>query len=115
MKNIVDHLLEIPVEDRDYSTWYYLVKVSGYNIRYMTKEMITQDIVNLAFKTYTMTIMTIPDKFKSYSLCKESVKKIGLLLKYVPNKLKTVGMCSIAVNETLLANEFVPDNIKELL
>ena len=55
-------------------------------------------------------MMVIPDHFKTYEMCNETVHIEPLSLEYVPYCFKTQGMCNEAVVHNPYTMRFIPDH-----
>ena len=112
------------------------LRQNGRLIKFVSDEVLSDDLCNLAIsenstainlvpsrflskETYENAFMhspsfsfsVIPDEYKTTEMCVEAVKAFGENLKYVPNGLKTLTICQMAVLSRGSALKYVPEEL----
>lgn len=84
------------------------VKKNGYEIEYVYKRIITQELCDIAFEQTHWSMQYIPEKYKTKKMCEMSINYNGLFLQFIPDKYKTQKLCDIAFKSNILSFPYIP-------
>ncbi len=89
------------------------VKISTFRaLSYVPKNIIDQEICNLAIESNIRNIEFVPKKFKTKDIIDRVIDFNGLCLKYIEKDLMNKEICEKAVMNNPLAIEYVPKKYK---
>jgi hypothetical protein len=93
-----------------------LYQYGGFALKSVPKDLIDEDMCDMAIGLSGYSLEYVPEKFKTERLCLKAVSDEGGALEYVPEDLKTIMLCSVAVETDMEnASYFVPEKIQTKL
>ena len=112
---IKPHLLK---PDEYYDLCLESVSENGWNMKYIPKQVQTQELCDAAIKSICWAIQFCKDKFKTYDNCFSAVKRNGQCIEHVPNQFIDEKMSLIAVQSRypcleLIQKEYVTQELCE--
>ncbi len=96
-------------KDQYYELCLESVLQSGWNIKYVPKEVQTQELADIACESCCWAIEHILDEFKTYKKCLSSVEQNGQTIQFVPRNLIDKKMCIAALESKYTCLEYIPD------
>jgi hypothetical protein len=95
------------------------VTENGWNMKYILKEIQTQELVDAAIKSICWAIQFSLDEFKTYENCLSAVRRNGQTLEYVPKHFIDKEMCELAAKSRYpclnhIPKEFLTQEICEM-
>lgn len=94
----------------------YILNKNGCWIQMVSEERLTLELCFVAIKT-TNALHCLPERFRTYELCLESVKHDSSSLAYVPITMRDYNMCVAAMGDTWNSAwgmvQYVPENIMD--
>jgi hypothetical protein len=113
--SIKPHLL---TKEEYYNLCLQSVTENGWNMKYIPKEVQTQELVDAAIKSICWAIQFSKDEFKTYENCLSAVSRNGQTMEFVPKILIDKDMCELAAKSrypciNLIPKEFLTKEICE--
>jgi hypothetical protein len=114
--SIKPHLLK---KEEYYNLCLESVSENGWNMKYVPKEVQTQELIDAAIESICWAIQFSKDEFKTYENCTSAVRRNGQTLEHVPRHFIDKEMCILAAKSrypciNLIPKEFLTKEICEM-
>ena len=106
-----DLLRTLPLERRTKAVCSHAVQMSGANIRYVPRALLSRSLCLRAIRDWAFAFDYVPEELKTEAMCREAVRHYGSALNFVPDKYRTASLCMLAVRHDPWALTFVPDKV----
>ena len=84
------------------------VTENGWNMKYIPKEVQTQELVDAAIKSICWAIQYCLDKYKTYDNCLSAVRRNGQTMEYVPSHFIDKQMCELSAKSRYPCLNHIP-------
>ncbi len=103
--SIKPHLL---TEPEYYDLCMLSVADNGWNLKFIPREVQTQELCDVAVKSACWSLQYVRDEFKTYDDCYSAASRNGQILQYVPANLIDKAMCVAAAKTRYPCLQFIP-------
>jgi hypothetical protein len=104
----------INTEHPDYTRAKILVQENGLWLKYVRKDLQTEEICKLAFQQYGCALKYVRKNLQTHEMCKLAVQQDGYALKWVRKDLQTHEMCKLAFQQYRWTLKYVRKDLLHL-
>lgn len=95
----------IQIDNNKYKTDKLFIECQVLNEKFL-------QIIYMKAIQYGHGLCYVPNKYKTYTMCKVCVHSNGMVLRFVPEEHKTLELCLIAVKRNKCSLDYVPEQLK---